>query len=697
MPEFVLEIGTEEVPADAVEPALPQLEAGLKSILAEARLSYGEIKAVGTPRRLVVMAKDLAERQDDAVVEHRGPASKIAFDAEGNPTRAAEGFARRFGLTPDQLEVREAAGGEYVFAQEQQEGEATGDVLARELPGLFSSLAFPKFMRWAEGGYRFSRPIRWILCLLDDAVVPFEVAGISSGRTTRGHRFLSSDPVPVPAANAYLETVRGQHVIVDPEERARLIQEAGNRLAAADGGRIVWDPKLLREVTYVVEYPTPFLGSFSEEYLELPRPVLVSAMAYHQRFFTVEDEAGKLRPRFLAVRNGGEEGLDIVRAGNERVLAFRFNDSVFFFNEDRKNSLAAKREKLKNIVFLERLGSLYDKSERLTALAAALCEQLGRQDDADTARRAAELCKCDLSTLMVGELPELQGTMGMEYALADGEPAEVARAIGEHYRPRHAGEELPETFAGQLLSLSDKLDALVAAFSLGFIPTGSADPFGLRRQAAAVISLLEALPKALRLSGLVDLTLATLQDTDYYQAAEPRDADEVRQEVLDWLKARVEARLEELKISRHVIEAVLATGFDCLPDTLDRARYLEQRLGDKAMDQVVVVGTRVRNILRPTDESPAEGDLSRLEEPEEKELAQAIETAMPELDRATSQPDWDAACLILVRLQPLIDNFFDEVLVNAEDSDLRAARHTLLRRLDEQFLRLADFSKIPTP
>lgn len=701
MPDFVLEIGTEEVPAAAVVPALAQLDTLTRDLLSRERLGFRDVRTLGTPRRLVVYVTELAEQQEDAVVQQRGPAKRAAFDTEGNPTKAAEGFARRYGLTPADLQVRETDGGEYVYAEQRVDGKPAAGVLAAAIPGLLTSLAFPKFMRWGEGQFRFSRPIRWITALHGAEVVPVEAGGVAAGRESFGHRFLpvvgteDGHRVRIERAEEYFERMRDARVVVDAEERRNRIVEQGNALASADGVQVVWDPDLLHEVTYVVEYPTAFVGRFSEEYLALPRPVLVSAMRKHQRYFTLEHEDGSLAPRFLAVRNGGEEGLEIVREGNERCLFFRFNDAVHHDTEDRKTTLEQEREELKRIVFIEKMGTMWDKSERLRAVAGHLCGALGQDALRARADQAAALCKADLASHMVAELPELQGIIGREYALREGLDPDVAEAIGEHYQPKAAGDPVPGTLLGRLLSLADRLDLLVAAFSLGHVPTGSSDPFGLRRAAAGVVALLQELPQELSLSVLLDGALAALAAQPFYERAVTQPLDDVKTALLHFIRPRVEAVLEDAGARPRLVEAVLDVGFDSIPRTLARARYLQARAADPANAPVFTAGMRVRNILKPGDAAPAAGDLSRLEHETEKTLLREIGAREPALQAALDGDDWDAAWGEWDALRPAVDRFFDDVMVNVEDADLRAARHTVLRRLDRTFTRLADFSKVP--
>ena len=701
MADFLLEVGTEEVPASVVVPALEQLGRDLAALLQRERIAFGEVRTIGTPRRLVAYATEVAPRQEDAVVEHRGPAKAVAFDAAGAPTRAAEGFARKHGLAASELMVRAVDGGEYVFASKRVEGRATPEVLGPAVPGLLFGLSFPKFMRWGEGRIRFSRPIRWLVALHGETPVPVAVDGVASGTESWGHRFLpahggdAENRVRVARAEEYFARMEDAQIVVDPAARRQSILDQGNALAAAEGSRVVWDEGLLHDVIFTVERPTAFLGRFSEEYLRLPRPVLVSAMRKHQRYFTLENPDGSLAPRFLAYRNGGDHGLDLVREGNERVLVFRFNDAVHHFQEDAKSTLAEKRERLKRIVFLEKLGTIWDKSERLERAARRACELLRQPELSDQAAEAARLCKADLSSHMVGEFADLQGVMGREYGRAEGVSDPVTEAIADHYQPRSAGDPAPEGLLSRVLGLSDRLDLLVAAFSLGHIPTGSSDPFGLRRAAAGAVTLLRALPATLRLTDLLNAALDAYQGEAYYQAANPRPRTDIIADLLGFFRPRLDGVLTEAGVRDDLINAVLGAGFESIPETVERGRFLQSRLGSESWDPIVAVGTRVRNILKPVDadatldDAVAAADLARLEHPTETRLRDDL-TACSALDADNYAALW----LAWEALAPLVDQFFIDVLVNVDDSALRAARLALLRRLDGSFRKIADFSRI---
>jgi len=481
MPRFLLEIGTEEIPPRYFPPALSQLQAGAATLLERGRLDHGEVKVYATPRRLAVVVEEVAEKQRPATREERGPAARVAFDEAGKPTKAALGFARRHGLSPEQLTVRETDQGEYVFALIEEAELGAAEALAGGLPALIADLSFPKSMRWGTGKLRFGRPIRWLLCLLDEEVVDFELEALRSGRLTRGHPVLADGMFEVARAQEYEERLAERFVLVEPEERRARIRQALEEIAESESARLV-ENGLIEETTFLVEHPTAACGSFDPAFLRLPRPVLVEEMQHVQSYFPLEGEDGKLLPKFIAVRDGGREHLDTVLAGWESVLRAKLIDADYFYHEDLKQSLAERVEALKGVAFHERLGTVHDKMERVRAAARVAAAQRGLDSaESEALDRAAYLCKADLTTQMVTELSSLQGQMGREYARASGETEEVAAAIGEHYRPRFAGDALPETGLGRLLALCDKLDTVAACAAIGITPTGSADPYGLRR------------------------------------------------------------------------------------------------------------------------------------------------------------------------------------------------------------------------
>ena len=519
--DLLLEIGTEEMPANILPGTVKDLSALAEAKLTEARLSFEKVTIYATPRRLAVLAFGVSEKQSDEEVKKRGPSIQAAFDADGNPTRAAQGFARGAGVDPSAL-VKD---GNYVWAEIVNAGKPVEEVLPQVFTDIILGLSFPKSMHWGSEELRFIRPIRWLAALCGEDVVSMELAHVRSGRTSRGHRFLCKKPVEITAPADYKETMRKAFVIVDQDERREMIRQGLLAKAAELGGEIWPNPGLLEEINYIVEYPTPLYGRIDEDFLKLPQPAVVTPMRDHQRYYPVHAKDGSLMPYFLTVRNGGTKALENVQIGNERVLRARLDDAKFFFDNDRKKSLEAHREDLKRITYQENMGTLYDKAVRLQALTAAIGEAWGfSEEEKADADRAAYLSKSDLATGMVTEFTELQGEMGKEYALLDGEKANVAQAIFEQYMPRFAGDILPQQPIGRALSLADKLDNLAATFLRGLIPTGSQDPFALRRQTIGAVNILvdgkihwdvrEGIAKALALLPGTDEAKKTAAGTD---------------------------------------------------------------------------------------------------------------------------------------------------------------------------------------
>ncbi|ACX52825.1 glycyl-tRNA synthetase, beta subunit [Ammonifex degensii KC4] len=688
MRDFLLEIGTEEMPARLLSSILEDLREKAQELLREARLSYREIKTFGTPRRLVLLVKGLAEKQERLVREVKGPARRVAFDEEGKPTKAALGFARSQGVKVEDLVVRLVGDTEYVYAVKEEEGRPTPEVLRELCPRLITSLSFPRSMRWGDKKISFIRPIRWLLALYGEEVIPFELDGLKAGNVTRGHRFLSSAPVTVPSPEAYFQLMAENFVVVDPEERKKLILSQLEELAAREGGKVEADPELLEEVANLVEYATAFCGSFSPEFLRLPEAVLVTTMKEHQRYFPLRDKEGKLLPRFLAVHSSSPAHTEGIRKGNERVLKARLADASFFYREDLARPLADRVEGLKRVVYLEDLGTLYDKTLRLQELVAYLGNELG-VDDATRKilARAAYLAKADLLTHMVYEFPELQGVMGREYALASGEDPAVAEALYEQYLPRFAGDALPQTMPGRILGLADKVDNLVGCFGLGLIPTGSQDPYALRRQALGIIHIITSASLSLSLSRLWEKA---------YQAYRGRlrlGLEEVLGSLRDFFAQRLRALWGE-KIRAEVIEAVLAVGFDDLNRAFLKTQALAAFCQDPAFPLLHTAYLRAVNILKGNlpEEKP---DPSLFVHPAEQELYDTLvgleEEVAPDLKRG----DYFAVLQKLTRLHDPVARFFDGVLVMDENPALRANRLALLAWIVRLVREVGDISCIP--
>ena len=677
--DLLLEIGTEEVPAHVMPHLLADLKRLAGDMFAERRLAYESLRTIGTPRRAALLVTGLAERQEDVSTETRGPSVAIAFDAEGNPTKAGAGFARGQGIEPSALIQRDG----YVYASVHEKGAETAQLLAELLPELIRAIPLPNSMRWGDLDFRFIRPIRWIVALYGTGVVPFTLANVTSGNTSRGHRTLSPQDFVISSPADYEAACEKAYIIVDQERRRAMITEQIAETAQAAGGTAEITPDLLEEVLYLVEYPTALSGAFEEKYLALPAETVITPMRDHQRYFPVKAANGSLLPVFITVRNGGREHLDVVAHGNERVLRARLADAQFFFDEDRKKSLTEHREKLKTVVFQQGLGSMYEKTERLMELVTAIVEDLADDDAAyetmaADARRAAELSKADLVTGMVTEFTELQGIMGREYALLDGEKPEVARAIDEQYMPRFAGDELPQSDLGFALSVADKIDNIVGTFSRGKIPTGSQDPFALRRQALGLVLMLIEHESGLLLSDLVD------EAYDLY-ALEEVSRDKMQADVADFIRLRLKNVLTERGVRYDVQEAVL-TDVDFVADVPVRAAYVERLLASDGADALVQSFVRVGNIARMTETGIVDPALFAAQE--EGTLHAAYERAVAaRAEGADTLPAEQA-------LAKAIDAFFDAVMVMDKDECIKKNRLTLLKVIDNYLLYTADYSKI---
>ena len=677
--DLLLEIGTEEVPAHVMPHLLADLKRLAGDMFAERRLAYESLRTIGTPRRTALIVTGLAEQQEDVSTETRGPSVAIAFDAEGNPTKAGAGFARGQGIEPSALIQRDG----YVYASVHEKGAETQQLLAELLPELIRAIPLPNSMRWGDLDFRFIRPIRWIVALYGTEVVSFTLANVTSGNTSRGHRTLAPQEFAIAAPADYEAACEKAYIIVDQERRRAMITEQIAETAKAAGGTAEITPDLLEEVLYLVEYPTALSGAFEEKYLALPAETVITPMRDHQRYFPVKAADGSLLPVFITVRNGGREHLDVVAHGNERVLRARLADAQFFFDEDRKKSLAEHREKLKTVVFQQGLGSMYEKTERLMQLAAAIVEEIAPDAAAyetmePDARRAAELSKADLVTGMVTEFTELQGIMGREYALLDGEKPEVACAIGEQYMPRFAGDELPKSDLGFALSVADKIDNIVGTFSRGKIPTGSQDPFALRRQALGLVLMLIEHESGLLLSDLVE-EASDLYDLDVSLC------QKMQVYVADFIRLRLKNVLTERGVRYDVQEAVL-TDVDFVADVPVRAAYVERLLASDGADALVQSFVRVGNIARMTETGIV--DPALFQAAEEGALHSAYENAIAARAEGADTLAAEQA------LAKAIDAFFDAVMVMDKDVHIRANRLSLLKNIDNYLLNTADYSKI---
>ena len=693
---LVFEIGTEELPPSAAWDGMRQLRELAGPAFEEARISAGSVRTYSTPRRLVLIVDEIAPRLRDLVREVRGPALRAAFAADGRPTPAAEGFARAQGIEVAALERRTTPQGEYVYAVRREAGGDSAAALAERLPALAGRLSFPRAMRWGAGTARFSRPVRWIVALLGADVIPLAFAGVPAGRETAGHRTLHPRRVAVASADGYEAAMRTARVMLDPDERRRRITAGLRRAARAAGGRPILDPDLLDESVQLVEWPTVLGGRYDEPFLTLPREILITVMQHHQKYFAVEDERGTLLPVFVALRNGGTRNLDGIREGNEWVLRARLSDARFFFEEDRKQPLAARVSLLEDVTFLEPLGTMAAKTARLEQLAARLSVWLADEPAVSQALgRAAHLAKADLVTQVVRELPELQGIVGGLYAALDGEPEAVAAGIREQYLPR--GGVLPRAEVGARLALLDHADTLAGALSAGLVPSGSQDPYGLRRAANSVVAIL--LDRHWPVT-IPDLTAAVL---DGYAAAGPEVRTRVLDAVRDLVRQRLRAALIDEGISYDTVDAALAAGVDAPPDAAARARALWSFRRTAEFAKTYTALDRAARIVPAGFEGDVREEL--LSAPAERQLLDAIRTVSApragdgKTPRGGVTPkdlaaSYERNLRRLASLAGPVDRFFTDVLVMAEDEAVRRNRLGLLARVVRLVLPIADLSKL---
>ncbi|TCS78706.1 glycine--tRNA ligase subunit beta [Pectinatus cerevisiiphilus] len=676
--DLLLEIGTEEIPAHFMPAILKQLKEKAEAKFSELHIDFAEVKTYGTPRRIALFIKELAKKQADISTEHKGPSIKIAFDADNKPTKAAIGFARGKNIAVDQLTVKDG----YVYAAVHEQGQRTVELLPSILPQLIEDLSFPKNMRWGNLDFRFVRPIRWIVALLGDEIIPFTIANVHSGNKTRGHRFLSDGTHVIENASDYKKAMKKLFIVVDQNKRRDMIKEQINALAAKNNGHAQITEDLLEEVTYLVEYPTALCGKFEEKYLKLPKEAVITPMREHQRYFPVIDDAGNLLPLFITIRNGGDKALSTVQHGNERVLRARLADAQFFFDEDRKKKLVDYLEKLKTVVFQEGLGSVYDKAlrlQKLTEYLAAVCEIAPSVER--SAKRAALLAKADLVTAMVCEFTELQGIMGREYALLDGEDESVAKAIDEHYMPRFAGDKLPSTVPGQLVSLADKMDTITATFSRGLIPTGSQDPFALRRQALGIVNTLISAKMNISLNAFIEKTMELLSISADKQNA-------LAASIIEFIKLRLKNVLTEAAIRYDIVDSVLGD-IDNVYAVYEKALALNNKLKTEDLTGAIQSFVRVGNIAK---QNLFTIDKTLFSVPEEKALYQSYLDVKNELQALGN--DYNTIIDKLATLSTPIDNFFNKVMVMDKDEKIKNNRLALLKNIDKLIKTIADFNKI---
>ncbi|GMV41030.1 MAG: glycine--tRNA ligase beta subunit [Myxococcales bacterium] len=688
MTTFLLEVGTEEIPARMAPGGVAELEARFRKECEALRLPVSDLRTAVTPRRLILTAGSIPDRQEDIVADVLGPPAAVAFK-DGQPTKAAEGFARREGVDLSALSVVDTPKGPYVSARKHVQGRPVGALLAEVLPRLLASMPWPKAMRWGRGGQPFVRPVHWIVALLGSEVVPFEFAGVRSGRTTYGHRFMAPQGITVTGPDALLAALAQAHVLVDPEERRRLIREQVATLGSAGGGRAISDEGLVEEVTHLVEWPHLTRGTFDPAFLALPREVLVTSMRSHQRYFALEAADGSLLNHFLVASNTLARDMDLVTRGNQRVLAARLSDAQFFFAEDRKRPLEDYVERLSQRIFLAGLGTVREKAERLVALSGAIAAACA-PGAASLAERAALLCKADLATHMVGEFPDLQGVMGREYAKHSGEPEAVATAIYEHYQPRFAGDAVPASDAGAIVAVADKIDSIVGCFGLGLLPTGTQDPYALRRGALGIIHTFLGRGWTLPLRVLIAHAIGA------YDGRLTRPAADVTEDVVEFFRGRLRSLLQG-DHATDVIEAVLATPGDVLVDLVAKVKALSALRSREDFEPLAIAFKRVMNITKGQPIGPDGPDADLLDSDQERALLAETRRIGAEARALVGCCDFDGALCALAGLKPAVDAFFDHVMVMVDDDAVRQNRLALLGEIRALFADIADFGRIQTP
>lgn len=711
--DLLFEVGSDEIPARYLLPAIEEIKHRTAEALESARLGFNRVDSYGTPRRLVVYVTGLAHKSKDATSRVRGPSRKVAFDSEGNPTKALLGFSRSLGIEPSDVVIEQESGGEYVYGLKREAGRAVQEILPEVLPPVVMGMDCPHPLRWGDSDWRWYRPIRWVTCLFGDDVVSLEVAGVKSGRTSFGHRTLHPGEVEIPSASRYFPAIEDAGVIVDHRRRRQIILTGAEALAQEASGEPLHDKGLLDEVTCLCENPAPFRGEFSPGYLELPKEVLITVMRHHQRYFPILDESGNVLPGFIGVRDGiGGYGMDNVRRGNQWVLVARLEDALFFYSQDLKTPLSDRLPELKGVYFLRGAGTLWHKAGRLVQITAYLGRSLGfTESEMEPALEAARLAKCDLVTLLVRELPELEGIMGGHYARAQGAGEPVAKAVSQHYMPRGAGDKLPDKGAGALVALADKFDTLSVAFALGTQVSGSQDPLGLRRAASGVANIILSHGYDIGLDELLKFTVGLgVQAVEDNQSAEdnkgagsrPPRAGKARKrhgsepslvaDLKQFILHRVEVLLSDQGLPIEMIRGITGGGETRISRLPLMARALVSLLGSQDLDNIVT-GWRRTSVLG----SKAQGREvveSLVVEESEKELYYLIKRKSALMDELFENKKYEEYLKELSALRDPVDSCLDNVLIMAEEDKLRQNRLNLLGRVSEMFTRFADFSYV---
>ena len=685
--ELLFEIGTEEIPAGFLSKAVGDMEDIIHKSLTEKMIPFSGIKCMATPRRLVLYIDDVAQKQEDQTIEKLGPAKKAAFDDNGHPTKAALGFAKGQGMEVSQLETIVTDKGEYLGARKTITGLPTATLLPAILTNFLLAIPFRKSMRWANYDMRFARPIHWILALYAGNIVPLKIEDMESGNSSCGHRFMSPAPFAVSGFDDYINKTRQNYVIADPAERKKLILEEAQKAAAEVGGKIFYTEDLLDTISFIVEYPVVIRGGFDENYLQIPKEVLTTTMISHQKYFPVVSDEGKLLPYFIAVSNTQARDLAVVARGNERVLRARLADASFFFEEDRKVSLEDRVESLKKVVFHTLLGTSHQKVLRFRKLAVKISQQV-KPAVKKNVDRAALLAKADLESLMVGEFSELQGIMGREYAILAGENQLVAGAIYEHYLPIVAGGDLPQSDEGAIVGIADKIDTIVGFFGVGLPPTGTADPYALRRQSLGVINIILDKGYPLTLDFLID------ESIELFKGTLKKSAEEIKKEILGFFQGRMQNQLIAQGWAYDTVEAVLTEGISDVVSALEKIKALQDFRQNPEFEPISTAFKRVDNILK--DFRNPLIDMGLLKDDAEINLFSVFENIKARVEKGIAENDFNFALSELAKLRPAVDAFFDGVMVMDKDEKIRHNRLSLLVNVSALFHKIADFSKIVT-
>jgi glycyl-tRNA synthetase beta chain len=685
--DILLEIGTEEIPASYLPPALVQIRELAEKELSAQRISFGQSRSYATPRRIVLHVTEVAMTQEADIKEVLGPAKSVAYDDDGKPTRAAEGFARGQGITVEDLKVVSTSKGDYVAAIKTEASMPTAQILPQVMPRIITSLHFPKFQRWGYLNLRFPRPIRWLICLYGDEVIPFSLEGIASGRLMRGHRFMAPGPFEIRDVKDYFQQIKKAKVVIDQDRRKELIREGVRKAAEEVGGIPIQDEDLLDEVTFLVEYPVVVTGTYEKRYLVLPREVLITSMRSHQRYFSVTNNRNKLMPYFITIANNRTRDDSVVAMGNERVLKARLEDAMFFFQEDLRTPLKSRVEELKDVVFQEKLGTSWEKMERFSALACFLAEKTA-SDNLEEVKEVAFLCKGDLVTQMVGEFAELQGVMGREYALAEGKDEAVADGILEHYFPRFSGDRTPATIGGAAVSIADRMDTVCGCFGIGITPTGTADPYGLRRHALAIIAIL--MDREWRIS-LVDLMKQSLR---LLKGKISIPENEAQSGLEEFFQGRLHNLFTGRGFRHDLVTAVLQDYWINPVDAAARIEALTRFSRKTGFTDLMLSFKRVMNIIPEDFKGKLDGSL--VTDSVEKGLIDAGSKVSREASVLLEKGEYIKVLNTLAKLKKPVDTFFDGVLVMDKDAAVKGNRLAILSTVSGLFAQVADFRKVVT-